>query len=118
VLTRHSPARRREFSEDTSSPGTDHSHGRGEGKGKGKDRGRQRILTLALVLLVGEVGEGGVADEVVEDEGEVVVGTTLPEIERGRTRIKPAVAIMTGNGAMTRRWPVLLDPPNQNCSLR
>jgi len=76
------------------------------------------MLTLLLVLLVGEVGEGGVADGVVEDEGEVVVGTTLPEIERGRTRIKPAVAIMTGNAVMTRRWLVLLDPPNQNCSLR
>lgn len=77
-----------------------------------KERRWQRIMTQPLVLLVGEVGEGGVEDEVVEDEGVVVAETPLPEVERGRTRIRLAKAITTGNAAMTRRWPVLGDPPN------
>jgi hypothetical protein len=86
-------------------------------EGRMEGRGRQRIMTRHLVLLVGEVGEGGVEDEAVEDEVVVVVvvGTTLPKIERGRTRIRLAMAITTGNAAMTRRWPVLGD---QNCPLR
>ena len=69
-----------------------------------------------LVPLVGEVGEGGAADEVVEDEGAGVV-RTLPKIERGRTRIRLAVAIMIGNVVMTKRWPVLGNTPNHNCHL-
>ncbi len=87
-------------------------------EGRTKGRGRQRTLAQRLVPLVGEVGEGGVADEVVEDEGAGMAGTTLPEVERGRTRIRLAMAIMIGNAAMTRRWPVLRDSPNQNCSFR
>lgn len=69
------------------------------------------MLMQHLVPLVGEAGEGGAADEVVEDEGAGLVRTTLLKIERGRTRIRLAVAIMIGNVAMTRRWRVLGNCP-------
>ena len=75
-------------------------------------------MTQRLAPLEGEVGEGGVADEVVEDEGVVMAGMELPEVERGKTRIRPAMVIMIGNAAMTRRWPVLGDSPNYSCSFR
>ena len=75
-------------------------------------------MTQRLAPLEGEVGEGGVADEVVEDEGVAMVGTALPEVERGKTRIRPAMVIMIGNAGMTRRWPVLGDSPNYSCSSR
>lgn len=74
------------------------------------------MLTRYLAPLEGEVGEGGVADEVVADVGVAMAGTAMPEIERGRTRTRLAMVITIGNAAMTRRWPVLGDSPNHNCS--
>ena len=70
-------------------------------------KGRKRQLAQPLVPLVGDVGERWVADEVVADEGEGMGEVPLPETEHGRTRTKPAKAIMIGNVAMTKRWPVL-----------
>ena len=66
-------------------------------------------MTELLVPLVGEVGEGGVADGVVEEKGAARAAVTLPETEDGRIRTKLAKVTTIGNGAMTRRWLVLGD---------
>ena len=74
--------------------------------------------TQYLAPLEDEVGEGGGADEVVEDVGVAMAGTALPEVERGRTKIRLTMAITIGNAAMTRRWPVLGDSPDPSCYFR